>query len=140
VLVAGGSTSLGATASAELYDPSSGTWSATGSMSTSRAGHTATLLPNGKVLIAGGLNSIVPTASAELYDPSSGTWSTTGSLSTARGHHTATLLSTGEVLVAGGQGVTAVLAMVDSDKESQPATGREPNQPAGQHRSTPASH
>jgi hypothetical protein len=51
-------------ASAELYDPSKGTWSATGSMNAARTGVQATLLENGQVLMAQG--------TAELYDPSEG--------------------------------------------------------------------
>ena len=73
------------------------TWTATGAMATARAGHTLTVLKNGKVLAAGGSG-----ATAELYDPTTGRWSPTGSMSTARGGHTAALLPDGRVLVAGG--------------------------------------
>jgi N-acetylneuraminic acid mutarotase len=107
VLVVGGFGGVGFSGSylrsAELYDPALGSWTATGSLGTERAFHTATLLASGKVLVAGGQRDFRSLRSAELYDPESGTWTrTSGNLSVGRYDHTATLLPSGEVLVAGG--------------------------------------
>jgi hypothetical protein len=104
VLVAGGyNGSSGVLASAELYNPATGTFTATGSLNTARENHTATLLNNGMVLMAGGYNTSSATlASAELYNPATGTFTPTGSMNTARSLHTATLLNNGMVLIAGG--------------------------------------
>ena len=80
---------------------SSNTWTPTGSMTTARTHHTATLLANGEVLVVGGGNTTI-LSSAELYNQTTGKWTATGSMTTARTDHSATLLSNGEVLVAGG--------------------------------------
>jgi hypothetical protein len=91
---------------AQVYDPASGTFGATGTMTHARAGATATLLSDGRVLIVGGSSCDTTTggilSSAEIYDPQAGTFSATGSMSATRMRHTATLLVDGRVLVAGG--------------------------------------
>ena len=106
VLVSGGfreeGTSEIAIASAEIFDPATNTFTATSDMNEPRNGHTATLLPNGKVLLTGGWNQHGRTTTAELYDPQMGTFEYTGSLMAPRQGLTATLLDNGQVLIAGG--------------------------------------
>jgi len=121
VLVTGGygGGNLGTNA-AELYNPATGTFAATGAMAFRRFQHTSTVLGSGKVLVAGGSNGSTPVASAELFDPSIVTTVTTGSgkhqqttttvggfrptgsMTATHSAGTEARLGSGNVLVAGG--------------------------------------
>ncbi len=105
VLIAGGHNGTAALSSAELFDPATGAFTATGSMSVPRAFHSATLLSSGKVLVVGGGSGFETGTlnSAEIYDPVAGTFGPTGSVAgTSRQMQGAVLLNDGRVLVAGG--------------------------------------
>jgi hypothetical protein len=125
VLVVGGSGARdgqgdGALATAELYDPATGTWATTGELSSARTGHRAVLLDDGRVLVTGGLlptgvDRAEPLAYCEVFDPATGVWTTTGSLGTARAGHQAVLLPDHRVLVTGGDPVVAADGTLDPD-------------------------
>jgi hypothetical protein len=107
VLLVGGESGSGSTPSypraAQLFDPKTGQFTATGSLETGRSGHGAALLTDGRVLVVGGKDAIGFFTSAELYDPKTGAFTTSASMRTARDYPTATLLSDGKVLVTGGR-------------------------------------
>jgi hypothetical protein len=99
------------TAAAAVYDPDTQT-TTTLTMASPRAGHGASLLPNGRVLITGGsanVDLMNPLSlftglqvSTELFDPVSNAFVAGPNMLEARAFHTSTTLSTGKVLIAGG--------------------------------------
>jgi hypothetical protein len=101
------------TAVSEIYDPTSNSWSTTGSLATTRHFHTAVALKTGKVLAVGGNSGSLATTSCELFDPTKGTWSAAASTTTARALNTSTLLSDGKVLAAGGTPSRAPLSSAE---------------------------
>jgi len=122
VLIAGGyddtngSTQVGGVVpynSAELYNPSTGTFSYTGNMPSASGHHSAILLQNGKVLIAGFVTAI--------YDSSNGTFSPTGAMIYPRMFQTATLLPNGKVLITGGHNGSS--SSLNTAELFDPATG-----------------
>lgn len=90
---------------AEVYDPTTGTFSETGEMATRREGAAAAPLGNGEVLVAGGRTAgetFTSVKTAEIYDPATGTFRATGPMAVVRAGLFAAPLPDGDVLVGGG--------------------------------------
>jgi len=94
--------------SAEIFDPHTGEWTSTGSMTAPRSEveYASVLLPDGRVLVPGGFTAHeTPVSSSDLYDPRTGTWTASGSMSVVRaGHSSIVLRGNRGVLVMGGLG------------------------------------
>jgi hypothetical protein len=112
----------------EIFDPSTQSWALAAPLHLARAGHTATLLRDGRVLVLGGHSTFTPGSAAftidptaEIYDPAHDSWASTAGPLTPRISFTASLLPDGKVLVAGG--VDAWDEATDSCEIYDPATG-----------------
>jgi len=106
VLVSGGS-HIGAGSAAmrntaEIYNPITNSWRSAGRFEVNRAGHSATVLRDGRVLVVGGAGAASTVAKAEMYDPEKNVWYPAGSLTLARTDHSAAMMSDGRIIVAGG--------------------------------------
>jgi hypothetical protein len=111
---------------AEVFDPTTATWSAAAPLPIAPFNHSATLLADGRVLVAGGADpSYSPAVSfqaAFVYAPNNDTWTPVGALGTAREEHGAVLLPSGKVLFIGGR-VSFPGARLASTELFEPATG-----------------
>ena len=126
MLVVGGTptaSSATAKASAEIYDPRNGQWSATTDMLNARAYPMVVKLNDGSILVAGGAFDGAPIDAAERYSPDYGGWMQAGTMKSPRTQGTATLLADGRVLVAGGGNTAApTFAATASAEIYDPAT------------------
>ena len=114
----------------QIYNPSSGQWTAVGELTIPRSFFTTTLLPNGRVLAVGGRVHTGPgyydygaIAFADLYSPTTGKWRPTGTMTGSREDHATVLLSNGQVLAVGGTTVNFNGITVASTELYDPATG-----------------
>ena len=106
VLITGGS-HIGAGSAAmrntaEMYNPITNSWTSAGRFEVNRAGHSATVLRDGRVLVVGGAGPASTVAKAEMYNPDKNAWYPAGSLALARTGHSAAMMSDGRIIVAGG--------------------------------------
>jgi hypothetical protein len=90
------------TPTAELYDPATGIWTPTGSMTQARHTTASVLLPDGRVLVPAGFTDAGNGFNGDIYNPGTGTWTPTANLNFARARQGAMLLPDGRVMVVAG--------------------------------------
>ena len=101
------------TATAELYNPATGTWTLTGPMTQARHTTASVLLNDGRVIVPAGFTNAGNGNNADIYNPATGTWSPTSNLNFARARQGAMLLQDGRVMVVGGFPATQTTEIYD---------------------------
>ena len=98
--------------SAEIYDPTTDTWTLTGPMTYGRASHLIFGLPDGRVLVTGGLGALGENwerqvlSTTEIYNPATGAWTPAPDLAPGRTGSGASILglADGRLMAIGGFG------------------------------------
>jgi hypothetical protein len=111
--VAGSCDAGPASATADVFNPASGTVQEAGRLTIARIGSGAVALGDGRVLIVGGWSGSRPTDTAEIFDPATGRSRSVGRMSAARADAGIVMLGDGRVLVAGGYDGERRLASAD---------------------------
>jgi len=133
VLIAGGCSDPGcelgspAGSTAELFDPQTGSFTATGDLAGFRDDHVAVLLEDGRVLIAGGWGTDGVLATTEIYEPQSASFASGPEMMSTRAGFSGVGLDDGRVLLAGGfldnEPTTAAAELFDPSDDSITKTG-----------------
>jgi hypothetical protein len=114
--------------SAELYDPETGTFTATGNMITARNSPRFASLPNGKILVSNGHDSVgattgTPIQTVEIYDPATGTFTAASNALVARYGNRVTRLDNGKMIFVGGQTTANSSSVTDTAELYNHVTG-----------------
>jgi hypothetical protein len=125
VLIAGGYDNTEDVATAEVFNPSSGTFSPVGSMSEPRELTATAPLPDGRVLVAGGYDNGDPIATSDIFNPQTNSFSLGPSLPATRYDAATAVVSGGRVMIAGGSddGVENLSSALVFDPSSATFTG-----------------
>lgn len=121
LIVGGGDGRLGNLATAEVFEPAAGAFSAVGPMQSNH--YLATRLADGRVLVTGGQDATGELLrTAEIFDPATDEFRATGDMTVGRVKHAAALLADGKVLIIGGSDSRGYRERFDSTEIYDPET------------------
>lgn len=147
VLIAGGESTIGAVTThsktAELFDPATATFTATGAMTAGRSFHGAALLSTNNVVVAGGVGATAALGTSEIYDVTTAKFRAVGSLIAPRAKPALVAFGTTQALIVGGQDATGAVLdsaeLFDATTEKWSTTDRMAAKRVGHYLAVPSS-